>query len=104
MSVTFDRQDREIVKKVFGGLDVKAIAGAMEIAVSTVNSRLTSMCDRARVNRLQLVLWVLENPACLMRDTESLEGLHVPPCECGSPGCLGMIALGLAGDKLKAEG
>lgn len=75
------------------GHETKVVAGAMEIAAATVNAHIRSMCQRAQLaNRTQLILWILQNPDCLLAGSTSAPGLHDQPCDCGSPYCLGRIA------------
>lgn len=92
--ISFDRTEREIAALLWEAKDPKVIAGALEIAVSTAYRRIDEMCERAQVNgRHELLLYILQNPECLLRGEKTPAGLHEQPCECGSPYCLGGIML-----------
>ncbi len=91
--IKFSRKDREILHGlIFGRMNSKAIAGALEIARQTVDRHIADMCRRAQVNRSHLYIWVFQHPECLQADTFSLPGLHLPDCSCGSQACLGGLA------------
>lgn len=93
--VSLSKRDREIAAQYFAGCSPKEIAAFLEIGLSTVNEHLSEICRRAEVNRPQLFRWMLQNPRCLEKGALTPPGLHVPQCPCGSPGCLGGIALTL---------
>ena len=91
--VKLDWTDRTVAYLLATGHDAKEVAAKIDVALSTVYRMANSMCARAQVVGIPtLIIWILQHPACLFANVVSCPGLHVQPCECGSPYCLGMIA------------
>jgi DNA-binding CsgD family transcriptional regulator len=86
-SITFSPRERQILALVCVGSDSKQIAYELEIAVATVNTRIVKMFTKAGVSRTELVIWALQHPESLTRDTRCSPGLHTADCECDSPFC-----------------
>ena len=83
------RRDREVLALLLrGGLGAKAIAGILEIAVSTAQDRINSLARRAGVARSDLILWAWQNaPLLPIRGAIIPRGLHPPDCPCGAVLC-----------------
>jgi DNA-binding CsgD family transcriptional regulator len=91
--VTLDKVDRDVAILLAAGDDPKIVADHLDMALSTAYRLINGMCARAHVaGRAKLLIWILQHPGCLFKGVISVPGLHVQPCECGSPYCLGMIA------------
>jgi DNA-binding CsgD family transcriptional regulator len=88
-SIIFKRLEREILELLCLGWSAKHIAYELEMSIATINFHLHRMAEKAAVTRLQLVIYALQNPACLERDGECEPGLHPPACPCNSPFCRG---------------
>jgi hypothetical protein len=89
----FGIDERRLGALILGAKEPKVIAGALELALSTVHMRICKMCEKVQVtNRYELLKWILQHPSCLWPGVAIEPGLHIPPCHCGSFGCLGEIA------------
>lgn len=81
--VQFDRREREVAHLMRIGRSTKWIAAELELAVQTVNRRISRMCDRVRVlDRNELLVWIRQNPACHDAGQACQSGLHARECAC----------------------
>jgi len=95
--VRLDYNDRRLAFLLATNHNAKEVAATWDVAAATIYRQIRSMCERVDVVGIPaLIIWILQHPACLFANVTSCAGLHVQPCDCGSPYCLGMIAAQLA--------
>jgi hypothetical protein len=91
IEITFSlATDRLILQLLCRGWFTKLIAYEVGLTPPTVAKRKRAIAKRAKVTVGELVIWALQNPACLARNGRCTPGLHPAACPCDSPYCRGM--------------
>ncbi len=95
--IEFWERERDILEMIALGSPTKEIAWRLEgprgrcLQVSTVNAYIATICRKAKVSsRAQLLVYVLQTPACHVKGAKCKPGLHEVGCPCDSPYCEGM--------------
>ena len=82
----FTLRQREILRLLSSGHSSKEIADSLELTVGSVNRHLRMIQEKAGLqSRDQTIVYIFQNPQCLLRKGLFSVGLHEPSqtCPCG---------------------
>lgn len=88
LCVHFTRREREILRFLIDGFSTKQIASALEISLSTADTHIRHLCDKAGVaGPVQAALFGIQQPKALRRGALYRRGLHVVSASCPCAHC-----------------